>query len=181
MNTVSGTVVTQQAGGGNAWTNDTQAKIEDSNYADVALFGSDASDYLNTEPYGGLAALPSRAIIPVIEVQVLLYADVGDISMISEMYLTESGVIQTGVRDAGKPIQTSPGWGDKGSYCGSATDLWDISAASMKSLIQQKHFGVLFLVSEFTGSPVNIFVDDTRINVFYTIPLRVRCLAGCGR
>lgn len=180
MSTSAGTIISQATFGGVVWSNDTQASIEDTSYADAALTGSDATDYLDSRKYVGAPTLPSSAVITGVLVELLCYCDVADAAIITDGYLSDNSIISSSVESGNKPMPVAPSWADKGTYYGGDGIMFGLSAAGMKTLITQKNFGIQFAITETLGLPANVYIDDSRITVYYDIPGICLNLLGCG-
>lgn len=181
VNTSSGTAMTNVAGGGIAWSSVNDGRIQDGLNASVALGISDISDYIDSQKYTGFPTLSGIAVITGVMVEAYMYADIADVAQATECYLTEATVQQTGPEDAGKPIPDAPDWGAKGCYWGGDGVMWGLTSAQMKTLLASKFFGTQFWVQETSGSfSPTVYVDDTRVTVYYDIPRRQLCALGAG-
>lgn len=172
---------TEVSWGGIAWTNPDKAGVEDGVYATNDLNALEKTEYINCDQLSGLISLPALAQITGILVELLGYADTDDVLYISEGWLSDGSVQQGSSVAASKPITTTEGWGEKGSYYGGDGEMFGLSSAQLKSLITQKFFGCQYLFEEITGGgPYHLEIDSARITVFYDLP-RLFAVMGAGR
>ena len=169
-------------GSGIVWTDPDKAAVEDGTPAKNFLNPSEQTDFVNGTTGGFSFGTGITVTITGVLCEANAVADLNESAQIQEAYLTvDNGVASSSPVGASKPLNDTYDWGNSGNQVGGDGEMWGLTSAGIKSLMQNKFFGCSVSITEIGGNAINVGIDGIRVTAFYNINAKTLAAMGAGQ